>query len=107
MNKKKRYNNPLKIRLEILRLRRQAHKDIRKAENKEKELEVARTNPELSSGSKTLVIGELRKSAIRLRKHHAFLLERKIPMLERVLAKLQTAPMPFMGDSSELEEAIK
>ena len=106
MNKKKRYNNPLKIRLEILRLHRQAHKDIQESENKEKEIEVARTNPELSSGSKTLVIGELRKSAIRLRKHHAFLLDRKIPMLERVLAKLQTAPMPFMGGSSELEDKI-
>lgn len=107
MNRKKRYSNPLEVRLEIIRLRAQSASDIRKAEKAEVELQELRDDPEHSEGWKEVKCDELRKKANRFRKHHSYLLDRKIPMLVRVLAKLNTKPLIPMDDSSELEETIK
>lgn len=107
MNRKKRYQNPLEVRLAILSLRKNALADIAKAERMENEIDNVRLDPGISAGGKTIKCDELRKRATRLRKHHSFLLERKIPMLCGVLAKLQTQPMPFMTETSELETEIK
>jgi hypothetical protein len=106
-NKKKRYKNPLEVRLAIISLRKHAGSDIGKAERLENEIDNVRLDPGISEAGKTIQCDTLRKEANRLRKHHSFLLDRKIPMLVEVLQKLGTTAMPFMKDTSELEGQIK
>jgi hypothetical protein len=106
-NRKKRFNNPLEVRLEIIRLKETSRKDIHKAEKAEAELEDVMLDPDISDSGKQVQCNELCKTASQLRRHHSYLLDRKLPMLVRVLSKLQTSKMPFLEDGSALEEKVK
>lgn len=111
-NKKKRFQDSLECRLEILRLKKLAAADLRAAERMDKEIEELRLKIiNAKEGDSTIglamQVNDFHRRGEIKRKHHSYLLERKIPMLVRVLAKLQTKPFVFMKGTSELEEAVK
>ena len=106
-NRKRRFNSALEVRLEIASLMAKSNKELSRAASLEGDILKANLNQEISQEYKTRMVDELRMKSNKLQRHVCFLRDRKIPMLVRVLAKLNTKPMPFMGDTSEMEEVIE